>query len=182
MEFKSVIKILLCLYHNDKFVNIINILKMVLENHLGMLQNKDGLRKTRLKWLLFLINIIYRFLFLSLSGSVPDHSLSFSHSLLSPQLFWFIATLWEMRKPKSPPFPSSNSTTPATAGRMSSAFGAEAEQDSVRVQTRGQGQWWDSPEDTAKNALDLQPRVRQHPGSDLQDLNTIPDKATRKQN
>ncbi|KAG5049301.1 hypothetical protein JHK85_010404 [Glycine max] len=32
------------------------------------------------------------------------------------QLLRFIAALWEMRKPKSPPSPSSNSTTPATAG------------------------------------------------------------------
>ena len=43
-----------------------------------MLQNKDGLQKTHLKWLLFLINIICCFLFLSLSGSVLGHSLSHS--------------------------------------------------------------------------------------------------------
>ncbi|KAG5116870.1 hypothetical protein JHK84_042983 [Glycine max] len=39
----------------------------------------------------------------------------------------------EMRKPKNLPSPSSNSTTPITGGRMSSAFGAEVEPDSVRV-------------------------------------------------
>ncbi|KAL5193941.1 Inositol 3-kinase [Glycine soja] len=43
-------------------------------------------------------------------------STSFSHFLLSPQLLRFIVALREMRKPKSPPSPSSNSTTPAIAG------------------------------------------------------------------
>ncbi|KAG4946649.1 hypothetical protein JHK87_042656 [Glycine soja] len=74
------------------------------------------------------------------STFVPGHSLSLILTFLgvaSASLIHCGAA--EMRKPKNPPSPSSNSTTPITAGRMSSAFGAEVEPDSVRVQTHGRG-------------------------------------------
>ena len=108
MVFKSIIKNRSCLYHNGKFINMVNILKTVFENHLGIFQNKDGFRKTRLKCLLFLINIIYHFLYLSLSGTC--HSLS--HSPIFCRLSCFTAALREGAQkptitlhPRPPPSP-----------------------------------------------------------------------------
>ena len=120
MVFKSIIKNRSCLYHNGKFINMVNILKTVFENHLGIFQNKDGFRKTRLKCLLFLINIIYHFLFLSLSRRV--------HATLSLILAFVVASAASSqlcgREPKSLPsrqtlHPSPNNLSPSLSPKSS---------------------------------------------------------------